>query len=132
MLELAHACLHNKNFSAVLEIVNGLNSPSLSRLQFFWERIINDSDILRLSRLRMTAETNDNNKQYRFALNRVGPDTQAIPSLTIALKDLSALHLASKSILSKGVNVEKILSMQKVIDEFLKVLFYYISTFYLA
>ena len=120
MLDVAHYCLQHKNYSAVMEIVNGFNNPSLSRLQFFWERIKEDSDVLRLSRLRMLNDSVDTYKKY---LNSIMPGVSCLPSLTVTLKDLALLHLSNKSILSDGIiNTEKILSMYNVIDNFLKVL----------
>ncbi|KAH9980235.1 ras guanine nucleotide exchange factor domain-containing protein [Lactifluus volemus] len=71
-ISIADRCRELKNFSSMIAIVSGLNSPPIRRLKRTWEQI-NQRFMAMLGVCEMTIDSNKNFSNYRSSLQRITP-----------------------------------------------------------
>ncbi|THH15352.1 hypothetical protein EW146_g5099 [Bondarzewia mesenterica] len=113
-INVADRCRNLLNFSSMIAIVSGLNSPPIRRLKRTWEQI-NQRSMTLLGACEMTIDSNKNFGNYRSLLARITPP--CVPFIGRAPNNVSGPNSTSPPNL---VNFRKRQMAAEVIDEIKK------------
>ncbi|ETW81850.1 hypothetical protein HETIRDRAFT_475375 [Heterobasidion irregulare TC 32-1] len=88
-INVADRCRNLLNFSSMIAIVSGLNSPPIRRLKRTWEQI-NQRSMTMLGACEMTIDSNKNFSNYRSLLARITPP--CVPFIGVYLTTLTFIQ----------------------------------------
>ncbi|KAA1479453.1 ras GEF [Dentipellis sp. KUC8613] len=115
---VADRCRNLHNFSSMIAIVSGLNSPPIRRLKRTWEQI-NQRYMTQLGACEMTIDSNKNFNNYRSLLARITPP--CVPFIGVYLTTLTFIQDGAPNTVSGDlVNFRKRQKAAEVIDEIKK------------
>ncbi|TFY81918.1 hypothetical protein EWM64_g2092 [Hericium alpestre] len=115
---VADRCRNLHNFSSMIAIVSGLNSPPIRRLKRTWEQI-NQRYMTQLGACEMTIDSNKNFNNYRSLLARITPP--CVPFVGVYLTTLTFIQDGAPNYVSGDlVNFRKRQKAAEVIDEIKK------------
>ncbi|KAI0051128.1 ras GEF [Auriscalpium vulgare] len=117
-ISVADRCRDMHNFSSMIAIVSGLNSPPIRRLKRTWEQI-NQKYMNVLSTCEMTIDSNKNFSNYRSLLQRITPP--CVPFFGLYLTTLTFIQDGAPNNVAGGlVNFRKRQKAAEVIEEIQK------------
>ncbi|KZV68788.1 ras GEF [Peniophora sp. CONT] len=97
-IQIADRCRNMQNFSSMVAIISGLNSPSVRRLKRTWDQISQKFAGM-LSACEMTIDSGNNFNNYRQLLQRIMPP--CVPFIGELLSTLS-VHLTTLTFIQDG------------------------------
>ncbi|KAI9465465.1 ras GEF [Lactarius psammicola] len=113
-ISVADRCRELKNFSSMIAIVSGLNSPPIRRLKRTWEQIT-QKFMTMLGACEMTIDSNKNFSNYRSLLQRITP-----PCIGLYLTTLTFIQDGAPNNIGTLVNFRKRQKAAEVIEEIQK------------
>ncbi|KAI0061642.1 ras GEF [Artomyces pyxidatus] len=117
-ISVADRCRDIHNFSSMIAIVSGLNSPPIRRLKRTWEQI-NQKFMTMLGTCEMTIDSNKNFSNYRSLLQRITPP--CVPFFGLYLTTLTFIQDGAPNMVSGNlVNFRKRQKAAEVIEEIQK------------
>jgi son of sevenless-like protein len=116
-ISVADRCRELKNFSSMIAIVSGLNSPPIRRLKRTWEQIAQKFMTL-LAACEMTIDSNKNFSNYRSLLQRITPP--CVPFIGLYLTTLTFIQDGAPNNIGSLVNFRKRQKAAEVIEEIQK------------
>ncbi|KAI0304394.1 ras GEF [Multifurca ochricompacta] len=116
-ISVADRCRELKNFSSMIAIVSGLNSPPIRRLKRTWEQI-NQRFMTMLGACEMTIDSNKNFSNYRSLLQRITPP--CVPFIGLYLTTLTFIQDGAPNNIGTLVNFRKRQKAAEVIEEIQK------------
>lgn len=116
-ISVADRCRELKNFSSMIAIVSGLNSPPIRRLKRTWEQITQKFMTL-LGACEMTIDSNKNFSNYRSLLQRITPP--CVPFIGLYLTTLTFIQDGAPNNIGALVNFRKRQKAAEVIEEIQK------------
>jgi son of sevenless-like protein len=100
LILVADRCRTLNNFSTMIAIVSGLNTPPIRRLKRTWEQV-NQRNMAQFQACEVTLDSNQNFKKYRSMLASVVPP--CVPFIGVFLSTLQFIQDGNKDFLSDGV-----------------------------
>jgi len=116
-ISVADRCRELKNFSSMIAIVSGLNSPPIRRLKRTWEQI-NQRFMAMLGTCEMTIDSNKNFSNYRSLLQRI--TAPCVPFVGLYLTTLTFIQDGAPNNIGTLVNFRKRQKAAEVIEEIQK------------
>ncbi|KAH8998550.1 ras GEF [Lactarius akahatsu] len=116
-ISVADRCRELKNFSSMIAIVSGLNSPPIRRLKRTWEQIT-QKFMTMLGACEMTIDSNKNFSNYRSLLQRITPP--CVPFIGLYLTTLTFIQDGAPNNIGTLVNFRKRQKAAEVIEEIQK------------
>jgi len=116
-ISVADRCRELKNFSSMIAIVSGLNSPPIRRLKRTWEQI-GHKFMTMLGACEMTIDSNKNFSNYRSLLQRITPP--CVPFIGLYLTTLTFIQDGAPNNIGALVNFRKRQKAAEVIEEIQK------------
>jgi len=114
-ISVADRCRGIHNYSSMVAIISGLNSPPIRRLKRTWEQI-NARFMSQLGACEMTIDSNKNFTNYRTTLARVSPP--CVPFIGVFLTTLTFVQDGSKDALPGNlINFRKRQKASEVIQD---------------
>ncbi|EGO23624.1 hypothetical protein SERLADRAFT_469753 [Serpula lacrymans var. lacrymans S7.9] len=114
-ISVADRCRSIHNYSSMVAIVSGLNSPPIRRLKRSWEQV-NARYMAQLGSCEMTIDSNKNFNNYRSTLAKVSPP--CVPFIGVFLTTLTFIQDGSKDTLPGAlVNFRKRQKASEVIQD---------------
>ncbi|KAH7910846.1 ras guanine nucleotide exchange factor domain-containing protein [Hygrophoropsis aurantiaca] len=114
-ISVADRCRSMHNYSTMVAIVSGLNSPPIRRLKRSWEQV-NARHMSQLGNCEMTIDSGKNFGNYRSTLARVAPP--CVPFIGVFLTTLTFIQDGSKDTLPGNlVNFRKRQKASEVIQD---------------
>ncbi|KAG2145892.1 ras guanine nucleotide exchange factor domain-containing protein [Suillus clintonianus] len=114
-ISVADRCRSMHNYSSMVAIVSGLNSPPIRRLKRSWEQV-NARHMAQLGTCEMTIDSGKNFNNYRSTLARVSPP--CVPFIGVFLTTLTFIQDGSKDTLPGNlVNFRKRQKASEVIQD---------------
>jgi son of sevenless-like protein len=112
---VADRCRSLHNYSSMVAIVSGLNSPPIRRLKRSWEQV-NHRHVSQLNTCEMTIDSGKNFTNYRTTLARIAPP--CVPFIGVFLTTLTFIQDGSKDTLPGNlVNFRKRQKASEVIQD---------------
>lgn len=112
---IADRCRNLHNYSSMVAIVSGLNSPPIRRLKRSWEQV-NSRHLSQLNNCEMTIDSGKNFNNYRSTLAKVAPP--CVPFIGVFLTTLTFIQDGSKDTLPGNlVNFRKRQKASEVIQD---------------
>ncbi|KAI6005367.1 ras guanine nucleotide exchange factor domain-containing protein [Pisolithus marmoratus] len=112
---IADRCRSLHNYSSMVAIVSGLNSPPIRRLKRSWEQV-NSRHMTQLNNCEMTIDSGKNFNNYRSTLAKVAPP--CVPFIGVFLTTLTFIQDGSKDTLPESlVNFRKRQKASEVIQD---------------
>ncbi|KZV68790.1 ras GEF [Peniophora sp. CONT] len=117
-IQVADRCRDLRNFSSMIAIVSGLNSPPVRRLKRTWDQISQKFAGM-LSACEMTIDSGKNFNNYRQLLQRITPP--CVPFIGVYLTTLTFIQDGAPNLISGNlVNFRKRAKAAEVIQEIQK------------
>ncbi|KAI0250783.1 ras guanine nucleotide exchange factor domain-containing protein [Lactifluus subvellereus] len=116
-ISIADRCRDLKNFSSMIAIVSGLNSPPIRRLKRTWDQIP-QKFMTMLGACEMTIDSNKNFSNYRSLLQRITPP--CVPFIGLYLTTLTFIQDGAPNNIGTLVNFRKRQKAAEVIEEIQK------------
>ncbi|KAI0316803.1 ras guanine nucleotide exchange factor domain-containing protein [Amylostereum chailletii] len=117
-ISVADRCRELRNFSSMIAIVSGLNSPPIRRLKRTWEQI-SQKFMSMLGNCEMTIDSGKNFNNYRQLLQRITPP--CVPFIGVYLTTLTFIQDGAPNNISGNlVNFRKRMKAAEVIQEIQK------------
>ncbi|EIW81292.1 ras GEF [Coniophora puteana RWD-64-598 SS2] len=114
-ISVADRCRTMHNYSSMVAIISGLNSPPIRRLKRSWEQV-NARHMSQLSTCESTIDSGKNFNNYRMTLAKVAPP--CVPFIGVFLTTLTFIQDGSKDILPGDlVNFRKRQKASEVIQD---------------
>ncbi|KAG1765912.1 ras guanine nucleotide exchange factor domain-containing protein [Suillus occidentalis] len=114
-ISVADRCRSMHNYSSMVAIVSGLNSPPIRRLKRSWEQV-NARHMAQLGSCELTIDSGKNFNNYRSTLARVSPP--CVPFIGVFLTTLTFIQDGSKDTLPGNlVNFRKRQKASEVIQD---------------
>ncbi|KAG1743304.1 ras guanine nucleotide exchange factor domain-containing protein [Suillus paluster] len=114
-ISVADRCRSMHNYSSMVAIVSGLNSPPIRRLKRSWEQV-NARHMAQLGTCEMTIDSGKNFNNYRSTLAKVSPP--CVPFIGVFLTTLTFIQDGSKDTLPGNlVNFRKRQKASEVIQD---------------
>lgn len=112
---VADRCRNLHNYSSMVAIVSGLNSPPIRRLKRSWEQV-NSRHLTQLNNCEMTIDSGKNFNNYRSTLAKVAPP--CVPFIGVFLTTLTFIQDGAKDTLPANlVNFRKRQKASEVIQD---------------
>ncbi|KAJ3888721.1 ras guanine nucleotide exchange factor domain-containing protein [Lentinula edodes] len=115
LILVADRCRTLNNFSTMIAIVSGLNTPPIRRLKRTWE-LVSQRHMAQFGACEVTLDSNRNFNKYRSMLASVVPP--CVPFIGVFLSTLQFIQDGNKDLLSDGVvNFKKRQMASEVISD---------------
>ncbi|KIJ17931.1 hypothetical protein PAXINDRAFT_175648 [Paxillus involutus ATCC 200175] len=111
---VAERCRDLHNYSSMVAIVSGLNSPPIRRLKRSWEQV-HSRQMAQLNACELTIDSGKNFNNYRSTLAKVAPP--CVPFIGVFLTTLTFIQDGSKDMLENMVNFRKRQKASEVIQD---------------
>lgn len=106
-----------RNYNGVMEVMSGLNSTPVRKLQSTWRRISAD-DAATLRHLEGLMSSSGNFAEYRRSLAACGPSTPCIPHFGLYLTDITFVDDGNPDLLPSGlINMPKRRKLMAIMRE---------------
>jgi len=113
LITVADRCRTLNNFSTMIAITSGLNTPPIRRLKRTWEQV-NRSVMAQFAACEATVDSKNHFKEYRRMMQTVNPP--CVPFIGVFLTDLQFIHDGNPDNLPGGlINFRKRLMLSEVI-----------------
>ncbi|GLB38510.1 putative guanine nucleotide exchange factor for Ras-like small GTPases [Lyophyllum shimeji] len=115
LISVADRCRTLNNFSTMIAITSGLNTPPIHRLRRTWEQV-NQRSMAQFGACEMTIDSNKNFRQYRQLMATVTPP--CVPFIGVFLSTLQFIQDGNPDMLPGGlVNFRKRQKASEVIND---------------